>query len=1073
MRLIKTITVLLFCCSNLIAERPGEKWIKTFQLAPGLTAELYADEEQLINPVAINFDLQNNLYVAESLRQGKGVSGSARKKFWAKDDFLIKSFKDRYKLHEKHDAKISMKSMTEVSEQLRVLKDTNRDGVADLSEVISADYKELLHGAAAGVAIREGYAYFTCIPNLYKVNLKTGEKEILAHGFGIRIGVHGHDMHAPVWGMDGKLYFNIGDRGFDVVTKEGGRLYGPLEGGVFRCNPDGTQLELYHAGVRNPQGMQFDQYGNLFTVDNDMGAGDKCRVLFLGEGGDSGWNACNQIFRTFRKEMDVIRHKVLPPWISEKLWMQPHDEQPAWINPAAGHLTNGPSGMEYYPGTGFSDKYKDSFFICDHRGNAAGSKTFAFKLEDSGAGFKMTSTEKVISNLLASDVSFGFDGKMYLADWIAGGNGAGKGRIYALSGKDTGKVSYPKKDLKEMTSDALKKLLEHPDKRIRLFSQFELAKRQESELLLDTALNSKNTLARLHGIWGTGQTGKVEECKKLVPLLKGPDSNIRSQTAKVLGENKVYSSAKSISELIADSNLRVRYHALISLGKLKYDDALPQVIEMLSNLKQKDPILRQGVSYYLSHLQNPLLLNNLVKHDSFEVRLNTVLAMRQNKDSRLAEFLNDPNPAVLNEAAAAIYDKNVQKSNDQLAAVIDQKNFAKFSHFNQIRILNGNFKNGSEKNALKVLKAALNNKIDKSVQHEALELILNWQNFTLLDRVLWTPIEKTGVDLTTIKAEIFKQISEYVNANNIQEDLREVCQKILNLYSPELTLVQLKSKVLDKSLSSDKRINLFDKLIKKEKTGLKETLLSLITDTDRDIHEKALQEFVKRFPKSSSSILTGLHNQKSYKNKALLFRQMKKVNTPEIDSLLISEMKENPTPSFELIEAVKTKTNSELQSIYQTYLASQKDPVLAPYMHTLKGGNIKAGKFIFQNSSAQCIRCHKVGKEGGAVGPDLSTIGYQKNTTYLLEAIVNPNAVIAPGFGTIIVNLKDGSSQAGILVKEDSKKLELKDINGKVISIAISQIKDRTKPISGMPPLGALLSPTELRDLIAYLGSLK
>ncbi|MCM8538790.1 MAG: PQQ-dependent sugar dehydrogenase, partial [Lentisphaeraceae bacterium] len=407
----KTLTILLvFTCTALFAERPGEKWIKSFRLAPDIQAELFADEDQLINPVAINFDLQNNLYVAESLRQGKGVSGSARKKFWAKDDFLIKTFADRYKLHQKYDAMVSMKSMTEVSDQLRVISDNNKDGIADNSRVISADYKELLSGAAAGVTIRDGFAYFTCIPNLYKVNLKSGESEVLASGFGIRIGVHGHDMHAPVWGMDGKLYFNIGDRGFDVKTKEGKHLYSPLQGGVFRCNPDGTQLELFHEGVRNPQGMQFDQFGNLFTVDNDMGAGDKCRVLFLGEGGDSGWNASNQIFRTFRNEFGLIQHKILPPWISEKLWMQPHENQPAWINPAAGHLTNGPSGMEYYPGSGFSAKYKDSFFICDHRGSAARSSIFSFKLEDSGAGFNMTNKETVVANLLASDVSFGYDG---------------------------------------------------------------------------------------------------------------------------------------------------------------------------------------------------------------------------------------------------------------------------------------------------------------------------------------------------------------------------------------------------------------------------------------------------------------------------------------------------------------------------------------------------------------------------------------------------------------------------------------------------------------------------------------
>lgn len=95
----------------------------------------------------------------------------------------------------------------------------------------------------------------------------------------------------------------------------------------------------------------------------------------------------------------------------------------------------------------------------------------------------------------------------------------------------------------------------------------------------------------------------------------------------------------------------------------------------------------------------------------------------------------------------------------------------------------------------------------------------------------------------------------------------------------------------------------------------------------------------------------------------------------------------------------------------------------------LEPGNPERGRLIFtQHPIASCIRCHKVGDEGGVVGPALDGIATRKDRAYIEESLITPNAQIAEGF------------------------------------------KEKMSP---MPPMGVLLKPQDLEDVIAYLMTLK
>src|SRR5262249_3851577 len=157
-------------------------------------------------------------------------------------------------------------------------------------------------------------------------------------------------------------------------------LSNPDSGAVLRCNPDGSELEIVAMGLRNPQELAFDQYGNLFTGDNNADHGDAARWVYVVEGGDSGWRLGNQELH-FPTDLGM--------WNKEKIWHLQHEGQPAHVVPPVAHIANGPSGITYHPGvTQLPERYKDHFFLCDFRGTGGISGIHAFQLKPRGATFE-------------------------------------------------------------------------------------------------------------------------------------------------------------------------------------------------------------------------------------------------------------------------------------------------------------------------------------------------------------------------------------------------------------------------------------------------------------------------------------------------------------------------------------------------------------------------------------------------------------------------------------------------------------------------------------------------------------
>ncbi|MCH2111989.1 MAG: ThuA domain-containing protein, partial [Planctomycetes bacterium] len=603
-------------------------------------------------------------------------------------------------------------------------------------------------GTGAGVLVRGNEAWYTCIPDLWYLKDEDGDgvaeiKKSLHTGYGVRVALRGHDLHGLVVGPDGKLYFSIGDRGYNVTSQEGNQLVDPGSGAVFRCNFDGSDLELFCVGLRNPQELCFDDYGNLWTGDNNCDAGDRARVVYLMEGGDCGWRM-NYQYRPDRG-----------PWMPEGWWKPRFENQATFLNPPIANLTSGPSGMSHYPGTGLPPGYENSFFLADFTGGSNSSGVRRFTVEADGAGYRMDHDETFIGNVLVTDFDFNPDGSMLVSDWVSSWTGVGKGRLWKISAGDedvrsaglaTGKLLAD--GFSYRGTAELMLLLGHADRRVRLEAQFSLAAQKKTKELASIALGDGGTLKRIHAIWGLSQIGDTQEL--LGATTKEADTEIRAQLAKAFGESKNHSAAKELRELLKDPEPRVRYFAAMSLGKLGMEHAedaklaTEELERRLSANNNQDRFLRHAYSWALARTaSDERIATSAIVMPGAAVRMGAVLALRLQNSPRLADFVNDPDPAVACEAARAIYDQKVtgalQALADQLPAMLAPVQGAeplpKWQDPHIRRMINACWQMGRDQDAQGLFSFAATRPEDDDLRKEALHLLSTWSRTEGFDRM--------------------------------------------------------------------------------------------------------------------------------------------------------------------------------------------------------------------------------------------------------------------------------------------------------------------------------------------------
>ncbi|MES2438163.1 MAG: HEAT repeat domain-containing protein [Verrucomicrobiota bacterium] len=1099
-----------------VAELIPSEDVPGLTIPQGTTAKVLADHATrgVTSPTALSFGEKGELYVSETHRFRHGVPDNRDHLYWYLDDISSRTTADRRKMHEKwqgKEEKASLKFLTEKEDLVRVLSEPDAGGVYGRHGVFAGGFDDLLDGPAAGVFAYEGSVFLACIPKIYALRDKDGDgtaevRDVVQDGFGVRVSFSGHDLNGFVMGPDGRIYGTLGDRGMNVATKEGVNYELPDEGCVFRFDPDGSNFEVIHTGLRNPKELAFDELGNAVSVDNNCDQGDQARVVYVVDGADSGWNMGHQGLLVHHRQMGMDER---PParWMDEKIWNLANPLQPAYILPPVAHLTSGPSGLTYHPGTGFMEEEAGRFLICDYKGGAANSGIWSFKLEEKGASLKMTDSRKINWGAAVTDVEYSWDGKLAVTDFIGGWASHEAGRVYAVeAGKpwratEAAQVAtLVREGFENRPAAELASLMGHADMRVRLRAELALTRKPEGlEAFTRAAARTDNRLARLHGVWGLGVIarrgmavlpGKTDTAaadprlresarKALLPLLADEDMEIRTQAVKALGECGLTGAGADLGKLIADPSPRVGMHAMLAAGRLAATGTIPAILALLE--KTDDPYLRHAGSHALSLLQDAKQLAALTAHPSARVRLAAVVALRRLKSDDLAAFLNDADRAVSDEAIRSINDQNLTAVRPQVAALLDRPAPEKRTTMQWRRLLHSAFRTGDEVNARRVLKVALDAGTPENSRTEAFRLLDEWTTPHPVDQSTGRMAPLPDRDPELIRKVLDGSITPLFQTDGkfLEAALALILKNKLDLSPvPDAAIAAL---VLNEKVPGAARAEALELYASRKPAGFDELLAKLATGKDDDLAMGALKRLAGSNPTAALAGLTQAAAQGSARRRQEAWKLAAGIATPAAATLFVSQLSElqkqngiSPA-ALELLDAAAKRTEPEVIAALAAYRTSQTastDP-LAAWLPSLEGGDAEKGGHLFESHPAgQCMRCHAGGHGGGDAGPDLSGVALRGDRRHFLESLADPGAKVAMGYGISSITLKGGRSVAGIVISDTPEHVDL-DSSGKVLRVARTDIDSMTPPVSSMPPMVHLLSVDELRDVIAWLAEQK
>ena len=500
-----------------------------------LEVTLFASEPMMMNPTNMDIDAKGRVWICEG-------------------------YNYRNKLNPKnpYDKK---------GDKIVVMEDTDQDGKADKSTVF---YQGEDVNSALGISVLGNKVIVSCSPNVFLFtdennDGKADKKEIIFTNLkGVQ---HDHAIHAFSFGPDGKLYFDGGNEVETLSDKNGKELTDDLgrpfstykQGKVFRCDIDGSNVEILGHNFRNNYEVAVDSYGRMWQSDNDDDGNKGVRINYVMDYGNYG----------FKDEMTGASwQERRTNWESEIPLRHWHLNDPGVVPNLLQTGAGSPTGMIVYEGNLLPKKYQNQIIHCD----AGPSIVRSYPTEKVGAGFKAT-----INNILdgskrdqwfrPSDVTTAPDGSIFVADWYDAGVGghamadSTRGRIYRIAPKGED-YSVPKFDFE--TAEGCVEALQNPNLAVRYLAWTKLhAMQEKAEEALVELWGSNDSRMRARALWLLGKI-KGKEAKYLQEASEDKDEDIR-MTAIRLSRELSFDNVAMLKKLATDASPQVRREVALAI----------------------------------------------------------------------------------------------------------------------------------------------------------------------------------------------------------------------------------------------------------------------------------------------------------------------------------------------------------------------------------------------------------------------------------------------------------------------------------------------------------------------------
>ena len=194
-------------------------------------------------------------------------------------------------------------------------------------------------------------------------------------------------------------------------------------------------------------------------------------------------------------------------------------------------------------------------------------------------------------------------------------------------------------------------------------------------------------------------------------------------------------------------------------------------------------------------------------------------------------------------------------------------------------------------------------------------------------------------------------------------------------------------------------------------------------------------------------------------------------------------------PSLQRSDLRQASTDADLTSIVKNGIAGTEMPGFqwsltdemtwrtAAYVRSLGRrpaepvrGDAARGAAVYD--ARGCQTCHVIAGRGTALGPELTTIGALRGSSYLRESIVKPEAAHPPGYLVVRAVPRTGAEVRGIRVDEDAFWIHVRDTAGTLHVLEKKHLLRVDRELTGtLMPSYASLPIEDLDNLVAYLAS--